>query len=125
MINSKYDVYQPKFEEIMSGYASLWDKNLECVSVIKCKIDLTNRDTRPIYSSPYRAGPCQRQPEREEVNKMLQDEVSENDTTEWISPVVFTPKKDGSLWICVDCRRLNAMAVRDSYPIPRMEECTD
>lgn len=34
-------------------------------------------------------------------------------------------EKDGTLRFCVDYRRLNALTVRDSYPIPRMDECID
>ncbi len=38
--------------------------------------------------------------------------------------VVF-PKTDGSFRFCVDCRKLNANTIRDSYPIPRMDDCID
>lgn len=42
-------------------------------------------------------------------------------SAEWTGPVVFVPEKDGTLY-CVDYRRLNAVAVRESHPIPRMDE---
>lgn len=38
---------------------------------------------------------------------------------------MFAPKKDGTKRFCVDYRRLNALTVRDTYPIPRMDECID
>lgn len=37
------------------------------------------------------------------------------------SPVIFVKKKNGSLRMCVDYRRLNANAVKSSYPIPRVD----
>jgi hypothetical protein len=56
---------------------------------------------------------------------MLKAEVIEPATSEWASKIVFVAKPDGSTRFCVDYRRLNAVTVRDSYPLPRMDECID
>ena len=52
-------------------------------------------------------------------------DVVEPSESEWASPIVFALKKDGSLRFFVDYRRLNKATIRDSYPIPRMDECID
>ena len=44
------------------------------------------------------------------------------DSAEWTSPVVFVPKTDETLRFCVNCRKLDAATVRDSDPLPRMDE---
>jgi hypothetical protein len=56
---------------------------------------------------------------------MLRAGVIEPATSEWASPVVLVPKHDGSMRFCIDYRRLNTVTVRDSYPLPRMDECID
>jgi len=56
---------------------------------------------------------------------MLKAKVVRPSTSEWASSVVVVPKNDGSLRFCVDYRRLNAVTKKDSYPIPRMEDCID
>ena len=38
------------------------------------------------------------------------------------APRVFASKKDGTIRLCVDYFRINALAIRDAYPIPRMYE---
>ena len=56
---------------------------------------------------------------------MLKKGFIEPANTDWASTVVLVPKTDGSLRFCIDYRRLNAMTVRDAYPIPRMDEFID
>ena len=56
---------------------------------------------------------------------MLRAGVIEPTLTEWASPMFFVPKKDGTMQFCVDYRKLNAVTVRDSYPLLRMDECID
>lgn len=51
--------------------------------------------------------------------------VIEPATAKWESTVVFVPKKDGAMRFCVHYQKLNAVTVRDSYPLPRMEEYID
>ena len=51
--------------------------------------------------------------------------IIEPSTSEWAAPVVLAKKKDGSLRICVDYRRINEVTQTDSYPIPRVDEIID
>ena len=41
------------------------------------------------------------------------------------APVMFVNKKDGSLWMCIDCRQLNKVTIKNKYPIPRIEDLFD
>ncbi|KMQ88805.1 gap-pol polyprotein, partial [Lasius niger] len=66
---------------------------------------------------------------REEVNKIIEEMkekgVIEESQSSWVSPAVLVRKKDGSIRFYVDYRKLNAVTVKDSYPLPRIDEILD
>ena len=43
----------------------------------------------------------------------------------WGAPVLFVTKKDESLRLCVDYRSLNRFTVKNSYPLPRIDDILD
>ena len=38
---------------------------------------------------------------------------------------MFVKKKDGTTRFCIDYRKLNDVTVKDSYPLPRTDDCLD
>jgi len=40
-------------------------------------------------------------------------------------PILFVPKKDGGLRLCVDYRKLNDITVKNRYPLPNIKELQD
>ncbi|KAG0158308.1 hypothetical protein PDIDSM_5821 [Penicillium digitatum] len=40
-------------------------------------------------------------------------------------PIIFVPKKDGSLRLCVDYRHLNSITIKDRHPLPLIHEMQD
>lgn len=120
--NDMYVKWKARFIEVMSKYATIWDRHLGRISMTNHGINLNPSDAARIHATPYPTGPRQRYLEKEETEQMPKVGVVELVTTEWASPIVFVPMKTGSAWFCVDHRRLNAVTVRDSYPISRMDE---
>jgi len=111
-------------QALLTKNAHMLDGTLGSIEATKHRIDLLP-GAEPIRQQPYRAGHHARDIIRDEVNRMLEAGVIRPSTSEWASPVVVVPKKDGSPRFCVDYRRLNAVTRKDSYPIPRMEDCFD
>ena len=115
---------QHRIQSLLRKHASMWNGELGELSITKHRIDL-QENAKPAYQAPYRAGKQSRDIERQEVDRMLKAGVIEPATSEWASPVILITKKDGSIRFCVDYRKLNALIVKDSYPLPRMDECLD
>ena len=56
------------------------------------------------------------------VGLMLDAGVVQPSSSPWCNAVVLVRKKDGSLHFCIDFRRLNALTVKDSHPLPHICE---
>ena len=79
----------------------------------------------PVRQAPYRIPLAFRDTVYQELREMLDCGIIERSTSDWASPMVTVQKKDKSLRLCVDYRRLNALSKADAYPIPRVDELID
>lgn len=43
----------------------------------------------------------------------------------WTSPCFFIPKKDSTLCLVIDYRRLNKLIEQDAYPLPHIDDLLD
>ncbi len=109
---------------MLARHATMWDGTLGTIHAATHRIDLRT-GARPFHSQPYRASMRALQEEADEIERMLTMGVIELSCSEWASPIVLVPKSDSSLHFCVEYQRLSASTVRDSYPLPRMDECID
>ena len=62
---------------------------------------------------------------RPETKEMLNQGIIEPSVSEWASPIVPILKKEGSLRLCVDDRRLNAISQTNAHPMPGIEDLLD
>jgi len=61
----------------------------------------------------------------EYVEKLIAADVVEPCSGPWASPILLIPKKDGGLRAVADLRKINLCVLRDSYPIPDIQELLD
>ena len=43
----------------------------------------------------------------------------------WGALVLFVKKKDGTLKLCIDYRKLNKVTVKNKHPLPRIDDLFD
>ncbi|GFO08844.1 Zinc finger protein [Plakobranchus ocellatus] len=86
------------------------------VHVIRLKSDTIVR-TKP-YPIPFAAQAFV----EADVRSLLELGIIERSTSPYCSPIVLVRKKDGSLRLCIDFRKLNALTVQDATNIPLPED---
>ena len=101
---------------------SLEKHDMGHTNTTKHKIVLKDPDTPPFKERFCRIPPPQLDEVREHLKLMLDAGVVQLSNSPWCNAVVLVRKKDGSLHFCIDFRRLNALTVKDSHPLPRICE---
>ncbi|CAF4267456.1 unnamed protein product [Rotaria sp. Silwood2] len=82
-------------------------------------------DHPPIYSKQYPASYKDQDIKFQETQKLLERGQIEESTSPWSSPIVLVKKKDKTMRFCIDYRRLNAITMKDAFPLPRIDEIFD
>ncbi|XP_069171090.1 uncharacterized protein [Procambarus clarkii] len=79
----------------------------------------------PIKQHPYRVYPEKAAAMRAEVKYLLDNDLAEVSNSDWGLPCLLVKKRDGTYRFCTDYRKVNAVTVADSFPIPRIDDCLD
>lgn len=99
------------------------DFDLGNTNTVKHHINLTQ--TEPISQTFRRIPPTQYKEVKKHIRKLLDSGVIVESHSPYSAPIVLARKKDGSLRMCVDYRRLNTITKRDAFPLPRISEVVD
>ncbi|CAI7896380.1 unnamed protein product [Closterium sp. NIES-54] len=62
---------------------------------------------------------------KKQIEYLLDKGLIRPSTSPYGAPVLFTPKPDGSLRMCIDYRALNKQTIKNKYPIPRIDDLLD
>jgi hypothetical protein len=81
--------------------------------------------TAPISRCPYRMAPKELAEMKKQLEELLEKGFIHPSSSPWGCPTIFVKKKDGTLWMCVDYRPLNAVTIKNKYPLPRIDTLFD
>lgn len=122
-------------KEIIKGICEEYKDIFYCEEIplsftneVKHKIRTKNED--PIYIKAHRSPPAQTAEIRNQIEKMLKDNVIQKSFSPWSAPVHLVPKKmdmsGKQKWrMVIDYRRLNDITIDDKYPLPNINDLFD
>jgi hypothetical protein len=81
--------------------------------------------TAPISQRPYRMTPKELAKMKKQIEELLNKGLIRPSSSPWGCPAIFVKKKDGTLRMCVDYRPLNAVTIKNNYPLPCIDVVFD
>ncbi|PNY17781.1 Ty3/gypsy retrotransposon protein [Trifolium pratense] len=79
----------------------------------------------PVNVRPYRYPHAQKLEIETQVRKLLDNGWIKPSNSPYSSPILLLKKKDGTWRMCVDFRALNALTIKDRFPLPTVDELLD
>ena len=91
---------------------------------VAMEIDL-EEGAKPVAKPAFRLSPAEMDELKKQLSLLLEKGLIRPSVSPWGAPVLFAPKKDGGLRMCLDYRALNKLTIKNKCPIPRIDEIFD
>ena len=122
--DSNLDVEQKaELDTLLNSFSDVINTTPGRTSLVEHVINTPN--SPPLRTAPYRLAPTWKDQLQAEIHDLLAAGIIQPSLSPWSSPIIPVRKKDASLRLCVDFRRINAVSVPDPYLMPRVDEIID
>jgi transposase InsO family protein len=81
--------------------------------------------TKPVKRPAFRYSPKEMDEIRSQVDFLLRKGLITESNSPFGAPVLFVPKPNGTLRMCIDYRALNKATIKNKWPIPRIDTLLD
>ena len=97
--------------------------NLKRTSLMYHRMDIG--DSGPVRQPMHRVPHEHISVLKAEVDKLIKAKAVVPSTSPFASPTILVKKKDGSMRICIDYRKLNTVTKKDAHPLSRIKDIFD
>ncbi len=124
-ISNGKDSIPKESDDLIKDYIDIFPKDLPKglppKRQVEMKIDLIE-GTIPKKGPIYKLSKVELDEMKQQIDELLSLGLIRPSISPWGSPVLFTPKKDGGLRMCIDYRALNKQSIKNQVPLPRIDE---
>ncbi|GBG63074.1 hypothetical protein CBR_g36559 [Chara braunii] len=115
----------PTIAKLLEEFKDLTESPTGVVSrPIQHRIEIEAGSRTP-KGAVYRMSPRELEELRKQLDKLLGKGWIRPSSSPFGAPVLFVPKKEGELRMCIDYRGLNAITVKNAEPLPRIDDLLD
>jgi hypothetical protein len=108
--------------EFRNSFAS---STRELGSCLVAQMTINLHSDEPVVYRPYRLAMKEKEIVREIVDDLLENNIIRPSTSPCSSPIVLVIKKTGDHRLCIDYRALNKKTIKESYPMPLIDDQID
>ena len=111
---------------ILRQFPDLFHKPTKTTKInLPVQHSIPSANSRPVRTTPRRRSPLDNHRINQAVQDMLEKDIIEPSSSDWISEPHLVRKDDGTFRFCIDFRPLNKITKHDLYPLPRIDELLD
>ncbi|XP_048487713.1 uncharacterized protein LOC125491002 [Plutella xylostella] len=88
-------------------------------------MEIKLNSNNPVHYRPYKLSADEKVRVKEITDDLLDKGIIRESQSEYASPIILVKKRDGSDRMCVDYRALNAITVKDRFPLPLIDDHID
>ncbi|CAI7781216.1 unnamed protein product [Closterium sp. NIES-53] len=117
----------PPIQNLLNGYTDVFPDDLPAELPPERAIDHSIRlipGSTPPVRPTYRMSTAELLELRRQLDDLEKGFIRPC-TSPYAAPELFTRKKEGDLRLCIDYRALNAITIKNKYPLPRVEDFFD
>ena len=114
-----------QLERVLAEYEDVFAQPSGGIDVDSPPCVPTPGEARPPNRAAFRLSMAERQELENRIALMLELGWIQPSSSAYGAPVLFVPKPDGTLRMCIDYRALNKITTKNKYPIPLIEDLLD
>ena len=117
---------QKAIRKLLIKHADIFSKDefdIGSTDLVEHEID--TGDAKPMRSAPRPMAYGLKEGGKVTISKLLERGIIEQSCSPWASPVTLVAKKDGTVRLTIDYRRLNAVTKVPASTIPKVQDCVD
>jgi len=107
---------------VCEKFPNVLSRSKDFVSVIPVSHAITTIPGAPVSTRRRELSQERRLAAEKEFAELESSGIVRRSFSPWASAIHIVPKKDGSLRICGDYRRLNKVTIKDAYPMPLLPD---